>query len=367
MPLIDPKQNVNLSEQLTPVTPDPFPNNPPIQALFPFSKWMPFFFGAVYGFLMRLIYKGQVLQGDWSSDVMSMSFAVFTPMAVGAITVYFAERNRRRSVAFYIVGSWVSLFFFVLGVSLIKLEGFVCIVLATPLFMILAAFGGVIMGIVCRKSKHKNTTVNSLALLPFVVALGEMGQPLPEHIQEVKQSIHINAPAEAVWHHINFPTDIKPEELKGGFAYKIGVPYPIEARTMSPTVGGKRELKWQRGVHFEEIIEAYTENQFIQWKYVFTPDSFPLGSLDDHVAIGGKYFNLENTSYRLTPEAGGTRLDISVKYRVSTGFNWYANPWAEFLITDTADAILSFYKQRSERMVIMTKNNSLYPQTTSTP
>ena len=314
----------------------------------PYSKWMPFIIGAAYGIILRLIFTGSLLHGHGTSDVMTSAFVKFTPLAIGAITVYLAERTKRRSIGFYLTGPWLTLLLFVLGTALMLIEGSVCIIMAMPLFMALSSIGGLIMGLVCRLTKYKRTTLNSMMILPLVMAVSEIGQPIPEHIQEIKQSIHINAPAEVIWHHVNFPTNIKPDELKGGFAYMIGVPYPIEARTLNPAVGGKRELKWQRGVHFEEIIDAYDVNRFIEWTYVFTPDSFPAGSLDDHVAIGGKYFNLENTSYRLTPEANGTRLDISVKYRVSTDFNWYAQPWAAFLITDTAKAILKFYKHRAE-------------------
>ena len=83
--------------------------------------------------------------------------------------------------------------------------------------------------------------------------------------------------------------------------------------------------------------------------YEFGPGSFPPGSLDDHIMIGGRYFGLEETSYTLEPEAGGTRLTIRVGARVSTHFNWYAGLWADYLVDDTARAILGFYKARSER------------------
>jgi hypothetical protein len=66
------------------------------------------------------------------------------------------------------------------------------------------------------------------------------------------------------------------------------------------------------------------------------------------VVLGGKHFDLLSTAYTLTPVNRGTRLDIQVRYRVSTNFNWYANPWARFLVSDTASAILTFYKNRAE-------------------
>ena len=70
-------------------------------------------------------------------------------------------------------------------------------------------------------------------------------------------------------------------------------------------------------------------------------------------ALGGRVgegqgARLVDTSYRLTPEGQGTRLDIHVTYRVSTNFNWYANVWGRMLVDDSARTILQFYKHRAE-------------------
>ena len=59
--------------------------------------------------------------------------------------------------------------------------------------------------------------------------------------------------------------------------------------------------------------------------------------------------NLSKTAYTLSPEGNGIRLSIEVETSVTTNFNWYADLWAKFLVTDTAEAILRFYKQRAEK------------------
>ena len=66
----------------------------------------------------------------------------------------------------------------------------------------------------------------------------------------------------------------------------------------------------------------------MRWTYHFAPDSFPPHALDDHVQIGGHYFDIIDTTYTLRPlDSTSTRLDIQMHYRVSTDFNWYANVW----------------------------------------
>ena len=55
--------------------------------------------------------------------------------------------------------------------------------------------------------------------------------------------------------------------------------------------------------------------------------------MDDHVTIGGHYFDLLDTAYTLTPTGGqATELRITMHYRVSTQFNWYADGVARLLI-----------------------------------
>lgn len=90
------------------------------------------------------------------------------------------------------------------------------------------------------------------------------------------------------------------------------------------------------------------ENRTIAWTYAFAPDALPPNTLDEHVLIGGRYFDLADTACHLVPEDGGTRLEIVVDYRVSTGFDWYAAPAGRLLVDDTAHAIRRFHERRAE-------------------
>jgi hypothetical protein len=66
------------------------------------------------------------------------------------------------------------------------------------------------------------------------------------------------------------------------------------------------------------------------------------------VVIGGHYFDVVDTSYALQPSGDGTAVTVRVSYRVSTRFNWYAEPVAQFLLGNMAETNLVFYRQRSE-------------------
>jgi hypothetical protein len=262
---------------------------------------------------------------------------------------YLSSRRSLAGLAGSSALSLVSLGFFIFAAGAFLREGIICIVMATPLFAVVAVVGALI-GVVANLFGGPGTPkLLSVALvLPFLTAPAEeQSFPTPKH-QAISQSIYIEAPASTVWGHINFPVDIQPTELSDAFAYRIGVPLPLEARTISGKVGGTRELRWARGIRFEEEITAWEPDSHIAWKYRFGPDSFPEGSLDDHIVIGGRFFNLQSTSYTLSSEGSGTRLTINVSTSVTTNFNWYADFWARFLVGDTSKAILRFYKTRSE-------------------
>jgi hypothetical protein len=311
-----------------------------------------FFLGASYGLAMRLLFGGAgILNGEnrgTAGGPMLSAFVLLVPLLVGVITIYTSDQ-KELSLGRAITKPWAPTLAFVAGTALLLLEGSICIAMALPIFLFSASVGGVLAYITLRTVRPTPGAMSALVALPLVLGYAETKIPLPQNTFEAKDSVYIAAKPDEIWHLINYAVGIKPEEMKGGLAYTIGVPYPIEAITEGSGANRVRKLKWQKDVTFDEPITAWEENRFIKWRYAFKPESFPPGALDDHVLIGGKYFDLIDTSYRLTQEGPGTRLEIVVNYRVSTNFNFYATSWARILVDDAASKILAFYKHRSER------------------
>lgn len=86
------------------------------------------------------------------------------------------------------------------------------------------------------------------------------------------------------------------------------------------------------------------------WTYVFNQESFPKGSLDDHLKIGGAYFNLLTTDYQLeaiSPQQ--TKMVLTIDYRLSTEVNWYADLWTRYVLNEFSDVVLNIYKHRLEK------------------
>ena len=93
---------------------------------------------------------------------------------------------------------------------------------------------------------------------------------------------------------------------------------------------------------------AWDEHRRLRWSYRYYDDSFPRYALDEHVVIGGTYFDVKETSYSLVPRDASTELTGRMTYRVSTRFNWYAVPVARFLMENLLESNLAYYRRRSE-------------------
>ena len=60
------------------------------------------------------------------------------------------------------------------------------------------------------------------------------------------------------------------------------------------------------------------------------------------------YFDVSSSSYELIPRGAQTELRVRMVYRVSTPFNWYADPLAKWMLGNLEGVILRFYQRRSE-------------------
>lgn len=300
--------------------------------------------GIIYGIFMRIVFSNP----SESLSTMSASFILGAPLVVGAIAVYISER--------FIHGQWFNHMslgfaansFFVIGTFLINLEGLICAIIIFPLFAILGAISGLITGVIIRAVRSPQHFLYSFAAIPLLFGYFERHLPVPEVQNTVERVIFIQAPPQHVWHQIHHIDQIHPDEIQNAWAYRIGVPLPQSAITKKYPEGLVRKIKMGKNVYFDQIVTEWHENQYVKWKYRFYEDSFPPNALDDHVVIGGRYFDLKDTSYTLTPLKNGTELSIKIHYRVNTMFNWYSNTVAKILLGNVAEIFLDFYRHRSE-------------------
>lgn len=314
----------------------------------PMLKHYPVLAGALAGVLLRLVFSGSG-GSRWSPMVGAFIFVV--PIFVGMLTVYLAERQQRRSWTYYFMAPLLATGLFVAGTLALLIEGWICAIVIIPMFALLGGLGGIVMGLLCRLTNWPGPPLQCAAAMPLVLAsLGPL-IPTPTETGMIERSIVVQAPAPVVWLNINDLRDIRPEEMTGALALRIGVPIPMSGVTRETAHGRVRESRWGRQVHFDEIIQDWQPDRYLRWTYRFSPDSFPRKALDDHVVIGGHYFDVLDTSFSLQPISDGTSTLVTtrVHYRISTQFNFYADWVAQILLGNLSEVGLRLYKVRSEQ------------------
>lgn len=297
------------------------------------------------GVSLRLVYSGSP-GGPFAA--MSAGFIYFAPGIVGAVTVYVAERSERRNWAYYIAASIIANFLFVLGTMLIMIEGLICAVVIVPLFCTLGAIGGVLMGLICRLTNWPRKALYSIGVLPLILGSVEADFPMTERLGVVERTVIVDAAPSEIWRRILNVPEIKPEEIERAWMFRIGVPL-TRSGTFHESSGERvRRVRMGKNIYFDEVVTEWEENRHLRWIYRYHDDSFPRYALDEHVVLGGHYFDIKDTSYTLIPDGSRTEVRLRMTYRVSTRFNWYADPVARLLLENLAGINLEYYRGRSE-------------------
>lgn len=321
-----------------------YKDSQPSKLPLPFAAYLPFLAGITTGLLMRFIFSED--ESDPTLSVMSGAFVFGAPLLIGAVTVLVAERIAPRRWPFYAGSGALAALLFIVGTMLIMIEGLICAAIISPLFALLGTIGGLIMGAACRLGRHVIKTLHSFVLLPLAFIAFEANTELPTHTYAIERSTLVDAPNDVVWQQIrNLPT-IDESEVEEAWVFRIGVPMPLSAVSVTDDIPIRR-ITMGKHVYFDQVIEEWREGAHVRWTYRFYEDSFPAHAMDDHVRIGGTYFDLIDTSYTLTPEQSQTRLTVRFQYRLSTRFNWYAGPLLEELLENAADTYLQLYAERA--------------------
>ncbi len=281
---------------------------------------------------------------------MSISFLILLPLAMGYLTVYYVERLQANTFFYWMTLPWLPMTFALLGTYLALWEGLICIVMFAPIGYLFSSVGGVTAGFIARANRTaaaKNSLLACIIVLPILVGPIEGTIPTQRDIRSVESEITIAAPAATVWSNIARVPAIQRNELTPSWSRKIGFPDPIEATLSREGVGGVRHATFRGGVLFVETVNVWEPQQRLQFS--IRVGNIPPTTLDEHVTVGGKYFDVLQGEYQLEPLAdGSTRLHLISHHRLDTDFNWYAHLWTDAVMRDIQRNILRVIKNRCE-------------------
>ena len=194
--------------------------------------------------------------------------------------------------------------------------------------------------------------IYGIAALPLVFGAFEQRIPLPSAILTTDSTRMIVASRDQVWQRLLSTKQIQPTEIGNAWMYRIGVPLPEAAASERRGDELVRHIVMGHGIHFDQVASDWEPGRRVLWTYRFCEDSFPPHALDDHVRIGGRHFDVLDTEYTLSDTAPGTYartlLRVRMRYRVSTNFNRYVRPIAQFLVRNFEETALAFYAHRAQ-------------------
>ena len=307
--------------------------------------------GFAYGLAMRVGIQRHTLP-SWLG-VMSVAFVLVVPFVMGFVTVFVAERQESMAGWYWVVLPWVPLFGGLAATGVLLIEGLIGLAMFAPIGMGCASLGGILGGFLGRMARGRRSSdviAGCILFLPLLVGPLEQQVLYSREIHETKTYIDISAAAEVVWSNIERVPKIETRELPTSWSRRIGFPDPVEATLSYEGVGAVRHATFAGGVLFIENVDVWEPQRRLAFSIHAQTDQIPNTTLDEHVRIGGPFFDVLRGEYELEPLAGGViRLHLSSWHRESTTFNWYARVWADAVMRDLQGRILEVIKQRSER------------------
>jgi len=223
-----------------------------------------------------------------------------------------------------------------LGAALLGLafEGTVCLIMAAPIALPLAAFGGVLAHQVLRRrwfQKDAPVLLSVLLLFAPGVEWVEHVVDRPSPIYVVRSAIEIHGSPEEVWKQVVAFSEIPPP---AEWMFRAGIAYPIRAEIAGTGVGAQRHCVFSTGA-FVEPIEVWDEPRLLKFSVTSNPPPMEEWTPYSHiepphlhgflVSEGGQFL------LTLLPD-GGTRLEGTTWYRHGLWPAPYWRLWSDVII-----------------------------------
>lgn len=298
--------------------------------------------GVAYAFLAMLLVRS-------TEKSVSVTYIFVVPLILGAIPVLFSTREQLQSYVTVLIIPIVSVLTFFYLSLISGFEGTICLVIIVGPFIILGAIGAFIFRLIRLRSSKAKTPLYYSLLLPFLALTIESNFNAADQYYTVTTSLPISADRQTVWTNIKNVRDIKRDELSSHFVHLIGVPRPLNGELDREGIGAVRSITWERGIRFREVIKSWDEGHGFAYDIHVDPKSIPPTTLDEHVMIGGKYFDVVEGSYKIDSIGPAKSLvTLTCQYRITTNLNTYSKWWADFMLNDFNETILEVIKGRCE-------------------
>lgn len=282
-----------------------------LQRYLPKDKW-----GSAAVGLLSAALLGVLLTAVSALWLQSYGWGLFVgmPFVAGFVSVIIFGYQEPRSLRSSLYVAEASILLCALILLGFAVEGFVCIIMAAPIGMALAAIGGVVGYQVQRRfSRSPDLLLCAPLILPLLFTVEAAWQDDPRVIA-VTTPIDIAAPPEQVWPRVVSFSKL-PEPTS--WVFRSGIAYPQEARIEGEGVGALRYCTFSTG-DFVEPIEVWDAPRLLRFSVTSSPPPMqewsPYANINPAHLHG--YFTSLGGQFLLEPlPDGGTRLSGTTWYR----------------------------------------------------
>jgi hypothetical protein len=300
-------------------------------------------------FVIRYIFDVDTFRSLW--QLMTFTFFASLPYIVGVLTIFLSSLEKVKSVGYRLFFPWLPIFIFFILTLILSIEGWACWAMILPIFLFFASLGGLTAGYFkLKKSKQSRLHLSLVILFPFFIAPIEKAIGQIPGFYKAYTFIDIEAPKDSIWSNVTKVREIKESEDQGSLTNFLKIPRPIRAELDFEGVGAKREAIFDGGLIFDEKVLKYEHGKYMNFSIKANTYEIPSTTLDEHVLIGGEFFDVLEGTYELEEIAVNKyRLHLYSKFKLTTTFNFYASFWGQWIMTDIQENILQVIKNRSEK------------------
>ena len=284
--------------------------------------------------------------------VYGWSLFLFTPFVLGFVSAQIHVRAQTRTLASCVAVAMTANGLAVAVLMAVALEGAICIVMALPLAMPVAAFGAYVAFLGQRdpwgQAPQRPVAALVLAVPLLMGAEAVADRPPPAH--RVTTAVVIDAPPEVVWRHvIAFPPLPRPTSLP----FRAGIAYPTSATLTGRGVGAIRRCRFTTG-DFVEPITVWDPPRRLAFSVRSQPapmrELSPWGTV--HAPHLDAFLRSRRGQFRLVALAGGrTRLEGTTWYENRMWPARYWGLWSDELIGSIHEQVLSHVERLAEAEV----------------
>ena len=293
--------------------------------------------GVVVGTITAVAFGlgGFLLVNDRTGSMGSVLFFVL-PFATGMATAL-VVRGRKLIIASLFIGAIICTVLLIIT----KMEGFVCVLMSSPLIAIGLTVGALLGALVRRnlvanlKSKHV-VTLLLLAVLPLFLTgasnVERESRRTPRY-ESITNTLVVNASRELVWNQLKTFDRI---EGSKGLLMTIGLPVPVSCTMTGEGVGAMRTCYFEAG-HIEERVTEWNPPSSMKFEIV----AFDVP--------GRPWLSFKDASYDLTQQGQQTVITRTTTIVSRLSPAWYWRRMEKFGVETEHEYLFEEVKRKIER------------------